>query len=62
MDAAQPSTDARQQRFQEEDLLCATGCSHLLKVDKNFLFFPSITELDRPAKTKIAAVKYNFLK
>ena len=42
--AAQPSTDACQQRFQAEFTLRATGDNQLLKVLKWFMLFPTITE------------------
>ena len=46
---AQPSTDARQQRFQWEDWLCATGCNQMLKEVKNLLSFCKMTEFAKPA-------------
>jgi len=49
VDAAHPSTEARQQRFQEDDLLWATGCNQMLKAVKYLLFFPRMTEFDKPA-------------
>ena len=45
---AQSSTDARQQRFQTEVLLCSTGTSQLVKEVKWFLLFPTITESSKP--------------
>ena len=45
---AQPSTDARQQRFQTEVLLCSTATSQLVKEVKWFLLFPTITESSKP--------------
>ena len=48
--AAQPSTDARQQRFQADFTLRATGDSQLLKLLKWFLLFPKITESSRSEK------------
>ena len=46
--AAQPSTDARQQRFQREFTLFATGASQFLNKVKWFLLFPTMTELSKP--------------
>ena len=46
--AAQPSTDARQQRFHREDLLWATGLSHVLKWVKYLTSFPTIAESVNP--------------
>ena len=48
--AAQPSTDARQQRFQADFTLRATGDSQLLKLLKWFLLFPTITESSKSEK------------
>ena len=48
--AAQPSTDARQQRFQREFMLRVTGDSQLLKLLKWFLLFPTITEFSKSEK------------
>ena len=45
--AAQPSTDARQQRFQREFTLFATGASQFLNKVKWFLLFPTMTELSK---------------
>ena len=45
--AAQPSTDARQQRFQKELTLFVTGLSQLLKEVKWFLLFPTMTEFSK---------------
>ena len=50
---AQPSTDARQQRFQREKTPLATGASQLLKEIKWFLLFPTITEAFKPITNKI---------
>ena len=47
---AQPSTDARQQRFQRELTLFVTGASQLLNEVKWFLLFPTITESCKPGK------------
>jgi len=52
VDTAHPSTEARQQCFQEDDLLCTTGFNQVLKAVKYLLFFPRMTELDKPAKQK----------
>ena len=69
--AAQPSTDARQQRFQRELTLFVTGASQLLNEVKWFLLFPTITESCKPGeknstfaiwqKNSVGA-KYNCLK
>ena len=48
--AAQPSTDARQQRFQADFTLRATGDSQVLKLLKWFLLFPTITESSKSEK------------
>ena len=48
--AAQPSTDARQQRFQRELTLFVTGASQLLNEVKWFLLFPTITESCKPGE------------
>ena len=48
--AAQPSTDARQQRFQADFTLRATGDTQLLKLLKWFLLFPTITESSKSEK------------
>ena len=48
--AAQPSTDARQQRFQADFMLRATGDNQLLKLLKWFLLFPTITESSKSKK------------
>ena len=45
---AQPSTDAGQQRFQTEVLLCSTGANQLCNGVKWFLLFPTITESSKP--------------
>ena len=45
---AQSSTDARQQRFQTEVLLCSTGASQLRNEVKWLLLFPTITESSKP--------------
>ena len=45
---AQPSTDARQQRFETEELLCPTATSQLRNEVKWFLLFPTITEPSKP--------------
>ena len=50
--AAQPSTDARQQRFQRELTLFITGLSQLLKEVKWFLLFPTMTEVLKPTCKK----------
>ena len=50
--AAQPSTDARQQRFQREFTLFVIGASQLLNVVKWFLLFPTITESCKPGEKK----------
>ena len=50
--AAQPSTDARQQRFQTEFTLFVTGASQLLNEVKWFLLFPTITESCKPGEKK----------
>ena len=47
--AAQPSTDARQQRFHFEDSLWATGLSHVLKLAKWCTLSPTITESFSPS-------------
>ena len=53
--AAQPSTDARQQRIHREDLLWATGLSQFLK---NFKLFPKMLEcFSSPRKKKTTATK-----
>ena len=49
---AQPSTDARQQRFQTEFALFATGLSQLLKEVKWFLLFLTMTEFSKPKAKK----------
>jgi len=59
VDAAHPSTEARQQRFQEDDLLWATGCNQMLKAVKYFLFFPRMTELDKLAKKVNNSYEYS---
>ena len=46
--AAQPSTDARQQRFQREFTLFVTGASQFLNEVKWFLLFLTITEFSKP--------------
>ena len=46
--AAQPSTDARQQRFHREDFLWATGLSQVLKYVKYLTSFPTIAEPVNP--------------
>ena len=46
--AAQPSTDARQQRFQREFMPLATGASQLPNEVKWFFLFPTITESSKP--------------
>ncbi len=48
VDAAHPSTDALQQRFQYEDLLCATGFNQPLNEFKYLLLFPTMTESANP--------------
>ena len=48
--AAQPSTDARQQRFQRELTLFVIGASQLLNEVKWFLLFPTITESCKPGE------------
>ena len=48
--AAQPSTDARQQRFQRELTLFVTGASQFLNEAKWFLLFPTITESCKPGE------------
>ena len=48
--AAQPFTDARQQRFQRELTLFVTGASQLLNEVKWFLLFPTITESCKPGE------------
>ena len=48
--AAQPSTDARQQRFHREMTLFVTGLSQLLKEVKWFLLFPTMTEFSKAKK------------
>ena len=50
--AAQPSTDARQQRFQRELTLFVIGASQLLNEVKWFLLFPTITESCKPGGKK----------
>ena len=51
---AQPSTDARQQRFHFDDSVWATGLSHVLKLAKWCTLSPTITESVSPsAKTDI---------
>ena len=49
--AAQPSTDARQQRIQRELRLLITNESQLFNGVRLFLFFPTITESCKPRKT-----------
>ena len=51
--AAQPSTDARQQRFHFEDMLCATGFNQSLNEVKNLLLFPTMVESDNPSEEEI---------
>ena len=48
--AAQPSTDARQQRIQRELTLLITSESHLFNGVRLFLLFPTITECCKPRK------------
>ena len=48
--AAQPSTDARQQRIQRELTLLITSESHLFNGVRFFLLFPIITESCKPRK------------
>ena len=48
--AAQPSTDARQQRIQRELTLLITSESHLFNWVRLFLLFPTITESCKPRK------------
>ena len=53
VEAAQPSTDACQQRFHCEDLLWATGLSQVLKDVKKLTLFPTIAEsVSPPRKNK----------
>jgi len=52
VNAASPSTVARQQRFQEEELLCTMGLSQFLKTDKKALFFPIMEDPSKPAGEK----------
>ena len=54
--AAQPSTDARQQRFQREFTLFATGASQFLNKVKWFLLFPTMTELSNPKYLKSTSI------
>ena len=56
--AAQPSTDARQQRFQPDFTLRATGDSQLLKLLKWFLLFPTRTESSKSEKEQSTLLKY----
>ena len=51
--AAQPSTDARQQRFQREFTPSATGASQLANEVKWFFLFPTITESSKPVTNEI---------
>ena len=48
--AAQPSTDARQQRIQRELTLVITSESQLFNWFRLFLLFPTITEFCKPRK------------
>ena len=50
--AAQPSTDARQQRFHREFTLFATGASQSLNEVKWFLLFLTMTEFSKPKGKK----------
>ena len=50
---AQPSTDARQQRFHREFMPLATGASQLPNKVKCFFLFPTITESSKPVTKEI---------
>ena len=50
VDAAQPSSVARQQRFHLEDMVCSTGFNQSLNKDKNLLLFPTMADPDNPPK------------
>ena len=53
VDPAQPSTDARQQRFHFKDMLCATGFNQSLNEDKNLVSFPTMVEFDNPSEEEV---------
>jgi len=52
VNAASPCKVARQQRFQEEELLCTTGLSQFPKTDKKVLFFPIMEDPSKPSGEK----------